>query len=196
MNSIILNELKNKIYETEGLLELLQLREDKVHEILPLVNRRFDEAANLLRSLSAIEKEDEMPEKDELEDREQKEEDTECIEKDEPESNCGDSESGSVERQPSEPEDSLYEVDEDTVVMQSEVMQSVSAPAFCLNDRFRFRRTLFGGSNKEFNAVMDHIATLTSFEEAEDYFYGDRGFEPEDEDVVDFMEIIRNYFSR
>ncbi len=69
-------------------------------------------------------------------------------------------------------------------------------PAFCLNDRFRFRRSIFGGSDADFNAAMDYIATLDSYEEAEEMFYGDMDLNPESPDVIDFMNIIKEYFGR
>ena len=43
---------------------------------------------------------------------------------------------------------------------------------------------------------MDYVATLDSYEEAEEYFYGDMGLDPDNEDVAAFMEIIRTYFGR
>ena len=41
---------------------------------------------------------------------------------------------------------------------------------------------------------MNRIASLDSYDEAEEYFYGDMGLDPEAEDVADFMAVIRNYF--
>lgn len=67
-------------------------------------------------------------------------------------------------------------------------------PVFCINDRFRFRRTLFNGSDCEFNAAVDKISRFDNYDEAEKYFIGELGWEPESEDVSDFMELLKIYF--
>ena len=41
---------------------------------------------------------------------------------------------------------------------------------------------------------MDHLATLDSYDEAEAFFIGDMALDPEDPDVIDFMNIIKEYF--
>lgn len=64
---------------------------------------------------------------------------------------------------------------------------------FTLNDKFRFRRELFGNSNAEFTRALDLISVMHHPEEAEDYFYTDLGWNPENDDVKDFMRIIRSY---
>ena len=69
-------------------------------------------------------------------------------------------------------------------------------PAFCINDRFRFRRELFNNSDSAFNSAMDLVATMDDYEEAEDYFIGDLGWDLEKPEVMDFMAIIRNYFEK
>lgn len=91
-------------------------------------------------------------------------------------------------------------VDDHTVVSgvtdDSEFTQESKGrrPAFCLNDRFRFRRTLFGGSDMQFNAAMDKVAAMGDYDEAEAYFVWELGMDLDDPDVTDFMEIIKNYF--
>ena len=67
-------------------------------------------------------------------------------------------------------------------------------PAFCLNDRFSFRRELFANSDAEFSSAMNMIAAMESYEEAEEYFIDQLGWDMENQEVVDFMEIIRGYF--
>lgn len=145
-----INLIKNKIYEAEGLLELISLREDKADDLLPMIKDKLQEALRLLTTA------DDKRENPQVEIETQ-------IESDKPEV--------------------VYEAAANT-----------NQPAFCLNDRYRFRRALFGGSDAEFNAVMDHIATLSNYEEAEEFLFGELGFEAENEDVADFTEIIKNYF--
>lgn len=172
-----INEIKNKIYEGEGLLELIQLREDKLPELLPLVIARFEESLEMLRDLEPVreEKEEKVEEKVE-EDLEHEAE--------------------------NEDDDSIYVAEDELDVPAENEAEIPAEPkternpvAFCLNDRFRFRRSLFDGDDALFNEAMARIRQLSSYEEAEDYFYGQKGFDPEDEDVSDFMEILRNYFA-
>ena len=66
--------------------------------------------------------------------------------------------------------------------------------AFSINDRFRFRRELFSNSDAEMNDALDMVESMHSLEEAEDYFYGDLGWDKEVEEVADFMEIVRRHF--
>jgi len=151
-----LNEIKDKIYEAEGLLELLRLRQHKLEELRPLVLSRLDEAKRALIEFGCDETthEDDTP---------------------------------------------IYAVDSTEIENHepdSRPDKKAVKPAFCLNDRFRFRRSIFGGSDADFNAAMDNIATLDSYEEAEEIFYGDMELNPEDPDVVDFMNIIKDYFGQ
>ena len=67
--------------------------------------------------------------------------------------------------------------------------------AFTLNDRFRFRRELFGNSENRLVEAIDIIDAMNSLDEAEEYFYGDLGWDRESDDVKDFMTIVANHFS-
>lgn len=66
--------------------------------------------------------------------------------------------------------------------------------AFSLNDTFRFRRELFGNSAAEMTDALHMVEAMHSFDEAEDYFYGDLGWDHESDDVKEFMAIIENHF--
>ncbi len=65
---------------------------------------------------------------------------------------------------------------------------------FSLNDRFRFRRSLFKGDDAQFTAALGEVAALENYYEAEDYFYGTLQWSPDNQEVVDFMHIIQRYF--
>ena len=67
--------------------------------------------------------------------------------------------------------------------------------AFTLNDRFRVRRELFGNSENRLVEAVDIIDAMNSLDEAEEYFYGDLGWDRESDDVKDFMAIVANHFS-
>lgn len=66
--------------------------------------------------------------------------------------------------------------------------------AFSINDSFRFRRELFGNSAAEMADAINLAEAMQSFDEAEEYFYGDLGWDKDSEEVKEFMTIIRNHF--
>lgn len=67
--------------------------------------------------------------------------------------------------------------------------------AFTLNDRFRFKRELFGNSDNDFADALNLVSAMQSLTEAEEYFYSDLGWDPESEEVQEFMSVIINHFS-
>ncbi|MCH5346638.1 MAG: hypothetical protein J1E63_05975 [Muribaculaceae bacterium] len=66
--------------------------------------------------------------------------------------------------------------------------------AFTLNDRFRFRRELFENSEARFAEALDVIMAMSSYDEAEEYFYDDLCWNADSEDVKDFMQKVFNHF--
>lgn len=65
---------------------------------------------------------------------------------------------------------------------------------FSINDRFRFKKALFDNSDAGFNNSLALVASMDSFEEAEDYFINDLEMNPDSDIVKDFLDIIRKYF--
>ncbi|MDE6065717.1 MAG: hypothetical protein K2G27_02730 [Duncaniella sp.] len=66
--------------------------------------------------------------------------------------------------------------------------------AFTLNDKFRFRRELFRNSQEEFDDALNIISQMSTIEEAEEYIYDDLCWDPENEDVKAFMDIVTKHF--
>lgn len=66
--------------------------------------------------------------------------------------------------------------------------------AFTLNDKFRFRRDLFRNSEEEFKETLDVIGSMADMDEAEDYFYNDLCWDPEKDEVKEFMAIVAKHF--
>lgn len=66
--------------------------------------------------------------------------------------------------------------------------------AFTLNDKFLFRRELFGGSEQEFYDTIDLLTAMSSLDEAREYLFDDLQWDPENEVVKDFMDIVTNHF--
>ena len=66
--------------------------------------------------------------------------------------------------------------------------------AFSVNDRFRFQRELFAGSASAMNTAIEHIEMMRSYGNAELYFFSQLHWDRDNEDVKDFMAIVRNHF--
>lgn len=65
---------------------------------------------------------------------------------------------------------------------------------FSINDRYRFRRELFNGSDVDFNTTLSLVASMDDYEEAQDYFLDELQWDEKSPDVIDFLEILKNYF--
>ena len=68
--------------------------------------------------------------------------------------------------------------------------------AISLNDRFRFTRELFAGSANALDTAIEHIEAMRSYGNAELYFYSQLHWDRDNEDVKDFMAIVRNHFQK
>lgn len=67
---------------------------------------------------------------------------------------------------------------------------------FTINDRYRFRRELFGNDNVAMSDTINMISAMKSMSEAEDYVYSDLEWDKGNDDVRAFMDIITFYFLR
>lgn len=68
--------------------------------------------------------------------------------------------------------------------------------AFSVNDRFRFQRELFAGSASAMNTAIEHIEMMKSYGNAELYFFSQLHWDRDNEDVKDFMAIVRNHYQQ
>ena len=66
--------------------------------------------------------------------------------------------------------------------------------AFTLNDKFRFIRFLFNNSEADYKEALEVLSTMNGIDEAEEYIFDDLCWDPDNEDVKDFMDIISNHF--
>lgn len=66
--------------------------------------------------------------------------------------------------------------------------------AFSLNDRFLYARELFNSNMKTFDSTLDFIEGIDDYALVEDYFYSELDWDPENPNVVSFMEILRPQF--
>ena len=66
--------------------------------------------------------------------------------------------------------------------------------AFSLNDRFRFRRELFGGDEARMNKAINDLNDLHSYEESVTYLNNELKWNIEDEAVADFIKLLEKRF--
>ena len=191
-----IKNLKDKIYELEGLLELAQLREEKIDELTPLIEARLaglrangGSGADGTNEPNSISSKDSKGSKDLKEPIR-----TEITEFSDTLDFAEELEKTAEDTEKSEEEPEKISEEPTAASAKPKSGGTGRKPAFCLNDRFRFRRELFSNSDSEFSEALGRVACMDSYDEAEDYFIGSLGWDPENPEVVDFLEIIRIYF--
>ncbi|MDY4552785.1 MAG: hypothetical protein SPD54_13450 [Parabacteroides sp.] len=66
--------------------------------------------------------------------------------------------------------------------------------AFSLNDRFRFRRELFGGNEEQMNQVITDLNELHSLNESLAYLQNRLQWNPDEAAVADFIHLLEKRF--
>lgn len=66
--------------------------------------------------------------------------------------------------------------------------------AFSLNDRFYFRRELFGGNESRMNQVIEQLNGLSSYDESIAYLKQELDWNLDDQAVADFVKLIEKRF--
>lgn len=175
MDKTKLNELLDSIYELEGLVHLALTRDDSPERLPSLIKMKSEELHKLASQFVPTDPE-------------------------------------SPADEPKE-ETPLYTVEDETDTPIEEDMQivvesvfdqlPVDDPAdkeprgrlvFSINDRYRFKRELFNNSDVDFNNTLAIVASMENYDEAEDYFLGELQWDSKQEDVADFLGIIKKYF--
>ena len=113
-----------------------------------------------------------------------------------------------AEKTVSEPATSLSSASSHTTTLEQSLPHSISLneviqkkfladfrKAFSLNDRFRFRRELFGGDEGRMNEAISDLNELQSFEESITYLDKQLKWNVEDEAVADFIKLLEKRFS-
>lgn len=185
-----MDELKNKVYELEGLLELLSHRPDKQTDLFPLIGRRVDEitrlwsrlntkepntsdAVNVPADLTVPKDPQDLKDPKDLKDF-----------KDPKDLNDPHAFNGS--------DNSVYSGYSDSADFAAPAPRKT--PALCLNDRFRFTRVLAGNDRNRFDAILEKLAQLPDYEAARDYLIEQCNADIDDPEVVDFLDILQNYY--
>ena len=95
---------------------------------------------------------------------------------------------------PAGPEPIPVEEPETPAVEASGKVIPAERPGFSLNDRFRFRRELFGGDEARMNKVINDLNDLHSYEDSVTYLNNELKWNIEDEAVADFIKLLEKRF--
>lgn len=176
-----MDELKNKVYELEGLLELLSHRPDKQGDLYPLIGKRVDEISRLWTTLNSKAPEISAPSNISagLNDLNDPKDLKDLNDLNDP-NNLNSSDT------------SDYSGYSDSADFTQPAMRK--APALCLNDRFRFTRVLAGNDRNRFDAILEKLAQLPDYEAARDYLIEECNADIDDPEVIDFLDILQNYY--
>ncbi|MDH6356294.1 hypothetical protein [Parabacteroides sp. PF5-9] len=89
-------------------------------------------------------------------------------------------------------------VHEKTSVSLNEILEKKNLSdfrkAFSLNDRFRFRRELFGGDEEKMNRAIAELNELQTYEDSVTYLNQELQWNVEDEAVSDFIRLLEKRF--
>lgn len=176
-----LSLLLDKVYEMEGLIHLCLKREEKPEGLLNLILKKGKEIGETSKSLyknkdfTEVEVKMEMPmihddiftlEEYALED--------------------GPTKESTLSFKNSNSDLSLSD--------PSNVKPSRGKLVFSINEKFRFKRELFGNSDADFNNTLALVASMDDYQEAEEYFLYELGFDKSFLPVKDFLDVLKRYF--
>ncbi len=88
-----------------------------------------------------------------------------------------------------------YIINEATPVKESHIQpRRPISTVFNLNDKFRFRRELFGNSDAQYVECLDMLSAMKSLDEAKEYLFEDLSWNPDNDDAQAFIELLANYY--
>lgn len=192
------SNLLDRVYELEGLLHLAVNRSNPPASLDSLIRRK---AAEITACLGQIDEPLEVAAADDevaVADDNDSAESVDAADVDSPAEEF-DTENDSTEYVDDYADDYEYA---DSEVFDDENVDSDNASdsdiprkfSFSINDRFRFRRTLFNNSDREFNIAIASISACHDYQEAEQMLQEDYGWNTEDVEPSDFLRLVSNYF--
>ena len=173
-----LRSLLDKIYELEGLVHLALKRDVSSEDFIRLISKKGKEVGEMATSLNA---------------------DSPIEEESHNESPAFSFDEYTIEETPEPLFTKIYDTDKpaietDSTSLVNEPVYPKGKLVFSINEKFRFRKELFDNSDADFNNTLALVASMESFEEAEDYFINEEGFDPSNPVVTEFMNVIKRYF--
>ena len=175
-----LKELLDKIYELEGLVHLALKREESAKDFIRIIAKKGKEVETLTSSLQP---DSEVNVTTDVSEEEQTPFDEYSID-----------DASEMLYQPLEKE-IIENLQEENNSGNSKGRESGRGKlVFSINERFRYKKELFENSDIDFNNTLALVASMENYEEAEDYFINEEGFDLNNTVVKEFMEIIKRYF--
>lgn len=184
-----LKNLLDKIYELEGLVELALKREDSRQEFYRLISKKGTEIGEICGTLQINESAKSNDTDYSLEEYYIDEESDKEGEPDKLDKREDDSELNSISGMMEDELDSSKET-----ISRKDSVNEKGKLVFSINEKFRFRKELFDNSDIDFNNTLALVASMETFEEAEDYFLNEEEFDPKNPIVIEFMNVIKRYF--
>ena len=183
-NNIKLKSIQDKLYELEGLVLLALNRNNLPEDFFNLIARKGKE---IYLDTKSFENKDNLG----FGNFEEIENDNYSIE--DSEENL----KGNVDETLYEKSHEQRDSDNDEFFSSnsdSQEKESRGKLVFSINDRFRFRQSLFDDSDVDFNNTLALVASMDTYEEAEEYFLNEQGWTNNDKNVSAFLEILKKYF--
>lgn len=203
-------ELLDRVYELEGLLQLALEREEipaRLHQLIADKALRIASPFSKITGREVIEAKASQEPEVEVTDEIEEEIPEEIV--DELAGEVPDEEADEVteEIDDEEIDEEVDEVSEeipdevaveivDTMRITVEPERMPLRKRFSLNDRFRFSRELFGGNANRFDETLHRLDDMATLSDAEDYLVDELGWDPDDDDIAaEFIDIIRSGFN-
>lgn len=195
MNKDDLRDLLDNVLELEALIQLALVRDDCSEALLRLIERKklqlaSDKPEELANALAVSETEIDMA--GDIEDV------TYSYEEEEPENEQVATTQEYSEEYKIDTEETEHpqpDGDRQEKEIEENPVKAKGRLVFSLNDRYRFKRELFDGSDAEFNTTLAFVASMDNYEEAEEYFIDELGWDKGNVVVAEFLEILKKYFN-
>ena len=195
-----MSELLDKVYELEGLLSIALSRDEIPQRLEEMIAARIEELAGYRENRENLENQENRENRENLIYRDNQDN----LDKSDNPDNSDYPDNPDNSDYPDNPDDSYYIVEDDEPEPITPLTPITPTPpssprqtgrlVFSINDRYRYRRELFGGVDADFNDALSRVAAMDSYDEAEEYFIDELQWDPERPEVVDFMAVLRNYF--
>lgn len=204
------NNLLDTVYEIEGLLHLLMIREDAPARLSELIKEKIRTLTQMSEEVDFGDRSDSPDYFSDAPDEERERKIDEYVTTENLTLNDNTSEEEDTEAEPDDSEYKMEPVDfssdnreggdvldysddfmSEPLKEQTPVKHTIR---FSLNDRFYYTRELFGGDTSRFNDTVGIIIGMNLFSEVEEYIYSTLKFDSENPAVISFMERVENAF--
>lgn len=179
-----IQQLLDNVYELEGLLHMSQKRDDLKEDFLRLVGRKGKEISRLCEELMGKDENDDSEINENF--KEGKEDFASSFEYS--------IEDDSMPSQTTSDEEFHNPTSQDSAENFNNE-ESRGQLVFSINDKYRFRKELFSNSDVEFNNTLALVASMDSYEEAENYFLNELGWNSGNPAIMDFFQKLKKYFN-